>query len=122
MAHPYRRADDVELSKASNDRKEMNKSETNTGLGAKIIAGVLGYGNKRPMSWAKSLIEMKKNYKDPTWSGRIASNLKKMIVKKGFIMSENSLENAVTTLATCGNHVVIGSKGGTLKVFEILSD
>ena len=74
------------------------------------------------MSWAKSLIEMKKQYKDPVWSGRIASNLKKMIIKKGFIMSENSLENAVTTLSTCGNSVVTGSKGGTLKIFEIKSD
>jgi len=65
---------------------------------------------------------MKKKCKSSKWSGKIASNLKKMIIKKGFIMSEKNLENAVTSLATCGDYVVIGSKGGTLKVFEILPD
>lgn len=34
-------------------------------------------------------------------------------------MSEKSLDYAVTTLATSGNNVVIGSKGGTIKVLEI---
>jgi hypothetical protein len=112
------RKNDVELSVEELKSKTMGQ----LGVGSQSFQNIMGYNQMKPMSWAKSLIQMKKHYKDSAWSGSLASNLKKTIIKKGFIMSENSLEHAVTTLATCGDNVVIGSKGGTLKVFNIKQD